>query len=922
MKSHLAIKGKNGNLALKPDASITVIDKNPMFNEVESHTYPFELPFDNNRHLMKNMDDVNSNLRASDVEGEQFTIVADNIPLRTAVMKVQEDVVLKDALSVNLDATRKTFKDMIQDLRCRDVKVDNDILIGEKIADVEVSVTYSETYDVWVWGSLINPMVGYKVYMPNISLVETFQPPVLGFSYPAKCYQNYYGEADPDPDVAEKTYPNCNNREVLPGNEIKVKQPHIMTSYINTSKSYAGGAKYCNSRICYAHHEAEENDNGYTGATSDKIVKAKDRKQGIEEDKSPYWVLDANRPASGICFFVGYFLERLFKQLGVAFDFDVLKNIEDFNYLAFFNTGCHYDKGETILSYSGNTEYINKWLESRGCGGKITINNNLPEPEWFDYKFLKKGTYTSWEAVGDHHVTPGNIESADGIHIDRTAYVPDSVTESYLGADRNFAIVSKSVSAHVVRMYANSDNFPDVNVSEVIESLENSFGCRFCYDQETNKVTVKLLRDMFRQKDKNGFTINPIKFQGKVVEIHKKTENIRGVRAKYSAESDAQEQRDNIRYGKRDYNTDYDYVDYPEGRTKIASYADLSAKIDVGNMNGYADLATGDFFRIKVSADASNADELQPAIFEVGQYHGVEEGDCSQQAEDDDAIKEIVSQFEPIVVNDVAYRGKNYDGPYTPMLVPFIDEDMEHEFLVKKILNPVSTAWGSIDIVYELCLSECYDPSSTDDGQSPLMSHDWGLSVGFLRPSRGGGGKYEYDRGYDGFDNSKWAVLSSDYAITADTMDVFGTFYGISDAGSFSLKPRAWKPFLYYIKDGVCHVTPYSDDLVGQPVEGEVDKTWLIPCNDDERNAQGIITKRIRSRGYVDTFLIEFIHFLLHRKRYEIKAHCTAAELANIPLHWAEFYDIDGKIGLFNQLQYDVNEETGIGEVTIDYFAL
>ena len=113
MKSHLAIVGKSGNLALKPDASITVIEKNPMFNDVEMHSYPFELPFEQNRHLMKNIDDVNSTLRAQDVDGEPFTIIADGIRLRNTVMKVQSDVVLRDSLSVNLDATRKTFKDMI-----------------------------------------------------------------------------------------------------------------------------------------------------------------------------------------------------------------------------------------------------------------------------------------------------------------------------------------------------------------------------------------------------------------------------------------------------------------------------------------------------------------------------------------------------------------------------------------------------------------------------------------------------------------------------------------------------------------------------------------------------------------------------------------------------------------------------------------
>lgn len=945
MKSHLAIVGKSGNLALKPDASITVIEKNPMFNNVEMHSYPFELPFEQNRHLIKNMDDVNSTLRAQDVDGEPFAIISDGIRLRNTVMKVQSDVVLKDALSVNLDATQKTFKDMIQDMKCRDVSVDDDILIGEKIGDVIVNFKYSEKYVTLIDCFAGQYVEGYEITMKQDSFEEVFQPVALGYSYPAECYEDATThEAEPaknsnGTDIV-KTYKNTNKDAT--GN-IVVKVPKIKTSYINVSKPYPQ-AKYCNTQICYAHHAAGQEDNGkYTGETSDEIVKSKDREKGVTEDKSPYWVLPAARPASGLCFYVAYFLERLFKQLGVAFDMTVLTDIEDFNYLSFVSTQCHYDAVPKTGATFSSVEEINKWLDSRGCGGRVVLNDNKPEKDsnlYADGKTrldIPSGAWKEWKVIGNHgaynQYVSTDITNADGsitvkwasAHVEDDkvpGQPPTPRVEYYQNVLRRYSIDSVQVSAKVMLMYANSANFPDVNVTEVIESIENTFGVRFCYDPDTNKVTVKLLRDMFRRKDRLGNVLSPVKFQGIVTEIHKKTENIRGVRARYSAESDAQEQRDNIRYGKRDYNTDYDYVDYPDGRTEIASYADLTAKIDVGNMRGYADLATGNFYRIKVSADASTADELQPAIFEVGQFHGVEEGDCSKQADDDDAIREIVSNFEPVIVNDVDFRGKNYEGEYIPTLVPFIDEDMEHEFLIKKMLNPVSVKWGSVDFVYELCLCENYDPTQTDDGQSPLQHHDWGLTIGFLRPGSGVDNIVNYDENYDNFGNYRWRIDSSSSAITSDTMDAFGNAYRTSDAGSFSLKPRAWKPFLYYIKDGVTHVTPYSDDLVGQPVEGEVGKTWLIPCNDDERNAHGIITKRLRSRGYVDTFLIEYIHFLLNRQRYEIKAQCTAAELSNIPLNWDRFYDVDGKIGLFNEFQYEVNEETGIGEVTIDFFAI
>lgn len=911
MHSHLAIIGTNGELTLKPDTSLNVTDKNPMFNDVEMFTQAIPLPFDLNRHMLKNMDDVNSTMRASNVQNERFQFVIDGIPFRNTAIKIQENTKLDGTIDVNFDATNRTFKDMIANMRCRDVTVDDDILIGEKIGDVEVSFSYQEVYTLRVVNGWKGWFDGYKVYMKPQSMQEVFQPFALGFSYPAECYEDATThEADPDPDSkkAVRTYPNPNSNDNGGGSSITVKSPHVKTSYINVSQPYPA-AKYCNSRIAYAHHKAAKNDDGsYKGETDDEIVPASERNRDIQEDKSPYWVLDANRPASGICFYVAYFLECLFKTLGVAYDMTALTNIEDFNYLAFFSTQCHYDSiPKTGITFS-TEEQINNWLDSRGCGGKIQFNDNKPENDpGFTHLFIPKSEYASWEPIGDHGPGgSGNIESSDGIHFDFGAQIPgcDDVEQWIY---QSFSITNKTMTAKVMQMFANSDNFPDASVSEVVESLENSFGVRFVYDAEINKVTVKLLRDMFRDQQA------PIPFKGTVLKMVKMTENLRGIRMKYSAESDAQEQRDNIRYGKRDYDTVYDYCDYPPGYTKFATFDEVTQNIDVGNRTGYCDMQTGNFYRIKVSSDASTTAELRPAVFEVGAMHGVELGDCSKEAEDEDAIKEFVSRFEPIQVNDVAYRGKNYAAQEDPLLVPFIDEDMEHEFLIKKMLNPVSTKWGSIDIVYELCLAECYDPTQTDDGQSPLQHHDWGLTIGFLRPGSGTEDIVNYDRGYDGFDNSKWLITSKDYTINSDTYDEHGNFIGNNPQTSFSLKPRAWKPFRYKYDDTTLLISTNPK---------EWDDTWLIPCIDDQRSNQGVITGRIRSRGMCDTWMIEFFHFLLNRQKYYVEALCTAAELADIPNKWLRRWEIDGKVGWINLTTYPINVETGLGKVEMEFYAL
>ena len=58
MKSHIAIVGNKGALVLKTGAGISFTEKNPMFNNVEMFSAPFELPFNKNRHLAKNIDEI------------------------------------------------------------------------------------------------------------------------------------------------------------------------------------------------------------------------------------------------------------------------------------------------------------------------------------------------------------------------------------------------------------------------------------------------------------------------------------------------------------------------------------------------------------------------------------------------------------------------------------------------------------------------------------------------------------------------------------------------------------------------------------------------------------------------------------------------------------------------------------------------
>ena len=480
------------------------------------------------------------------------------------------------------------------------------------------------------------------------------------------------------------------------------------------------------------------------------------------------------------------------------------------------------------------------------------------------------------------------------------------------------SIKSAQMSASIFRMYANEKNFPNESVSDVIDSLEQQFGIKFHYDYEQRKVTAYLIRDVFRKQ-----TPTPRNFHAQVLSMFPITEKITGVRAGYAAESEAKEQRDNVKNKVKDFNTDYDYIEYPKNSTVTSlTYKDIIHEVYNGQMNVFVDLQTGNKYRVKIDKEFTDANNMRPRLFEVAAMKGVEIGDCSTLNED--FIQEFKSSFVPVGMVDANYRialssstgstcasdnpkqpnevGKQYDGVEIQKLngsyaktqmAALVDEDMEHEFVKQYVKNTMSSMIADFYVTEELSLRESYDPSSTDDGNSPLQSYDWGLSIAIMR---GGGidATHEtYGYNYDGFGNSKWRTKAGDYALTTDSIDPYGNEYdyngvepGIGNEERFSLKPRAW-------------------------VQPEWADAPLV-----------VNTPSVKNRGYVDVFLVDYIYFLLHRKKYYVKCLASVAQVADIQNHWKEWWNIDGKKCLINKVNAEITARDGLGEVELEVFAI
>ena len=949
MNSHLTILINDKPMALPDDFSIDIEDKNPVFNDTEMFSYPFSIPLEGNRWLVKNIDDIRAAVRAVNLEHLPTRIHADGLPFRSGTLVMQDEEEITDSLSMNIDAGTQSFSELISNLDCRDIPVKDTIIIGEKIGNVRVDIESDPVVNVRVH------IEGGKhkddsdetrtIQAKHVSVSRVLEPQALGFSYPASCNAytstsdgHYVGDAISS---GSKSYPN--------GNNVVIPQKADGKDYINTAASYgetdnAGrAATYCNARVCYKHHGIDDE-----GETSDSTIKMEDCKW-TNEDLYPYWVLDANRPQSGICFYVLYFLDCLFAHLGVTFDKSALLEIEDLKHLCFFTTVCAYDAisysydkedptginqkflhphhgtyymeddpeviakkkqaGEIKTGFFKSQDHINSWLNSRGCGGQINIVK--AEDKDVQELTLRKADGTSeFIEVGQVRPEGGKVT---GITIE--------------------ARISKfDVQANVQYMVANSDNFPDESVSTVIGALESAFGIKFSYDYEQKKVTAYLIRDVLRRSGNDAR-----EFHGNIHTITPVTEKFTGVRMRYSEEADAKEQLQNVKDSRKNknmgYETDYNYIDYPEpgsGANETVydrDYVDFFHNLSSGDKKCYIDRKTGNAYRVKVNSDATISADLKPVLFEVGQFKGVEYGDCSEKNED--FIHDITIDFTPVPFNDVNYfkeieaaygsheavdttTGEKYGVTIAnsqPILCAYVDEDMEHEFVEQNLNQTISTAFCDFYMQQKLTLVESYDPSSTEDGNSPLQDSDrWGFALAMMRGGGSDATQESYDYNYDGFGNSKWRTKSGKYALACDSLDMMGNLFdyngvkpGLGNGERFSLKIRAYKEPAW-LSD-----PKYKD---------------VVLCDPDIYDKDGNVETKIRSRGLFDTFILPYAYFLLNRKKYKIRCTTTVAQIADIPNHWQDWWNIGGVKCLINQVNTTIHAQTGIGEVELTVYAL
>lgn len=538
---------------------------------------------------------------------------------------------------------------------------------------------------------------------------------------------------------------------------------------VNVTHPYDAGHPYCNVRVCVKNPDEETN------------------------KENPYIEYDADRPWSGVCFYVAYFLDCLFNHLGLVVNENNLGKVEDMKRLAFFTTKCEHEYGASSVHRS--------------------IISSKP--------YLQ------------------------------------GIEENKYDGNYNSYYTQKEV-------YATSKNFPEEDVSNVVESLFNAFGLKIVSDPIKNKVDLVYMRDVLRDNE------------------------VLDVVVKVNSSSISYQKTDavSLAYNGDEDDTAFNYNDYTLVSTS-ANYTDFIDNLYIFDKNCYVSTVTGNKYRVKIDGEAEEEGEvnkLNPALFEVGQFNKYVIGNKHS-----DHVEELEIGFMPIIENDINFKNEKSGVSNEQRLAVYIDEEMKApkkvtaEYSVMGLMNNTY-----LDLTYTKY--ENYDMQNGVD--SPLRTRDSGFTLGVMRGPGNDSAVQVLLENYDGNGNDAWTTVVADYAFTADTMDAYGNRYdyngkeegGIADQeNSISLKT---------------HIVTSS----------EVDSIF-------DWGIDGTAAKR----GLADRFMSEYMHFLLNRKTVSMEVDTTLSQLTS--LSWFKQLRISDVVGRLKSRSYTLTN-SGVSDMSIELYTI
>ena len=521
---------------------------------------------------------------------------------------------------------------------------------------------------------------------------------------------------------------------------------------------------------------------------------------------SPYKVLDADRPWSGVCFYVAYFFKCLFQHLGyvVREEDNHMLDVEDMKRLAFVTTKCEHRLGE------------------KESLGKVSS--------------LKVGKYIEAELLFDD--------------------------------------VTKELNpTYKHKVYASEKNFPEIDVSTLIESMLNAFGLKIVADEKENRVSVYFMRDILRD---NEVVDVPMRVIGEIQVAYSK---VKGVRLTYGVDDD----------------TAFSYNEYSGDIKVVPSYSEIvRTYLSAYDKKLYVVSNTGDKYRVKIDEYAENEGDvknLNPALFGVAQFNDFVLGEDSEDAE------ELKLSFTPLIENDA--RSRYLRMSETDQTLALYVDGAEIKDPAKITTNNGVGKHGNTGHTWYVDLRQNRFINFVDDSdKNPITEHDCGFMLGVMR---GPGSKSGYTisvTNYDGNGNDAWVTVEDEYAFTSDSIDAYGNHYdynGEIDGGVVNLETSI------SLKT---HIQTAQE---------------LGLKNPDGTDADWGINSQAAKRGLADRFMSEYMNFLLNRKTVNMEVDTTLSQLTS--LSWFKQLRISDVVGRLKSRSYTLTN-SGVSDMSIELYTI
>lgn len=766
---------------LEPDATITFTETSEIFADGDVWSYDFTLNVYANAHLFDTAGDIHGSRLHEQINKRKARLWTKGVPLHLGYLKLgdEAEVDAKGNVDVSIESGQKTFKEMIEGTSAQEVSV-GDVVIGVALNRKRVSILRG--------GGVRFTLGGLEAYAAKDERLAGVDKCKFSASINTEVKTPYVQRWPKMVKSHGEVFDGSWNSEIH--------------DYTNVQTPYDTSHPFCNINIGY---QLKVNKNG------EEIVGRGYTLRLAHDNPTTDGGDHQTRYNNAPNFYLLHFIDRLFKDLGIHVDENQAMDVEDLRRVFMLNYGCFYEELEDadiatpshetpedkrerygqyylpIIDTTTERYLLKDWNEAgqsiylEDIPGKVLLREVKVEKDGYDTPLLTIGSIEGNVFDNDWGFDTGDPKW--GLRLARTEQ--EELHNAY--------------SAYLA--YATGENYPNVEISEIIEAMKSMFGVRLLFSDNYRRVRIVLLRNVFRSQEVQEISCD-------IVDDDVKVENsIRGFRMTYGKGTEDTNYyykgfNDMFPRTSKTWKDTTDKHDYSQWDTN-AEYDNVKQCASAMNRRCYVTPVNGNAYVTKVDEEE---DVLFPTLVEVAAFIDAEDGDCSKTEDEGKTIEEVKIGASPLIMNEI---GNTYASLFTGELKAPSPDDYEYaqkiatfgRFTTESLSfhqrssqvgeGPYFTISGLIDIyISEGFRIRMEDNYSISNGGTPFDEADPGLQFGIMRSSGGNAHVRYFDDPDDdeNGDNDTWEIVPGDGAIDhPDTCDSYGNEWDYD--GSYTITP-------------------------------------------------------------------------------------------------------------------------------------